>query len=537
MKKVKKEKNDKKENPKKEDKKALIKTKEKTDQPKEKLGTRFMNSIKKRWLISGTNTLLLIAILVAIVILINSIVQSLDLIPIDCTSNKQYTLTEESKERVANIEDNVNLYFIGFEESDGAVSLAKQYNKVNENIKVELIDTNERTDIAEKYEVTNDYTTIIVENGERSKMLYSSDLYTYDSNYNTVDVTEQKITSAILNVTADEIANIYFLTGYSDYSLDYSGGMYYLSYYLDDEVLNYDTLNILVTGSIPDDCDTLVITTPNKDFDELTTNEIIDYINNGGNILWLNASYAEAVELTNVNKILALYGINPFDVGYVYETDTNKMALGYASCIVENLGYTEIDTGLNRAVLLNSTKINVNTDSLEDLGVVEQDIITTTDTAYFRSNVANTSTSTDGDEAGSFTIGGIFTKTLADSNEEQETDSEESTQTDEENADDTEELTSTLVIFGDNNFISDIQITSQVNPMIFLENNKDLMLNSIAYLTDNDEDITIRKNYTSVSSFTATEAQKLTIMRIIFIVPIAIIFLGFVVWQVRRRKK
>ena len=47
------------------------------------------------------------------------------------------------------------------------------------------------------------------------------------------------------------------------------------------EELNYNTLDMLVSGAIPDDCDTLVITTPTKDFDELTTNEITKYINNG----------------------------------------------------------------------------------------------------------------------------------------------------------------------------------------------------------------------------------------------------------------
>ena len=31
---------------------------------KEKLGARFVNTIKKRWLISGTNTILLIAIFI-----------------------------------------------------------------------------------------------------------------------------------------------------------------------------------------------------------------------------------------------------------------------------------------------------------------------------------------------------------------------------------------------------------------------------------------------------------------------------------------
>ena len=487
---------------------------------KEKLGTRFINTIKKRWLISGTNTLLLIAILIAIVILINSAVQSLELTPIDCTSNKEYTLTNESKERVANIQSDVNVYFVGYDDSSTQVNLAKQYNKANDKIKIEVIDTNERTDIASKYNVTNDSKAIIIENGEKSKTLYSDDLYTYDSSYQTIDLTEEKITSSILNVTSDKIANVYFLSGYSDYSLEYSGGMYYLSSYLKDEVLNYQTLDILIKGAIPDDCDTLVITTPSKDFDELTTNEITKYINNGGKILWLNSNYAEAKDLPNVNKILALYGINPFSAGYVYETDNSRTALGYASCIVEDLGSTDIAKKLTDVVMLNATKININEDGLEDLGVTKQDIITTSSTSYFRTNVSNASSSQDGDEQGGFTLGAIFTKKISNEDE----DSENSVE-------------STLVIFGDNNFVSDVQIVSQVNPMIFLANNKDLMLNSIAYLTDNNEDITIRKDYTKSSDFMPTDEQKQNIVRIIFTVPIAIIFFGFVVWQVRRRKK
>ena len=130
----------------------------------------------------------------------------------------------------------------------------------------------------------------------------------------------------------------------------------------------------------------------------------------------------------------------------------------------------------------------------------------------------------------SIAVSPLFTKKLSNGTKENED------ETSEDNSDENA-LTSTLVIFGDNNFVSDIQITSQVNPMVFLANNKDLMLNSIAYLTNNDEDITIRKDYTKSSDFTPTDGQKLTIVRIIFIVPIAIILLGFIVWQVRRRKK
>lgn len=490
--------------------------------PKEKIGAKFLETIKKRWLISSTNTILLIAILIAIAVLINSVVQSLELTPIDCTSNKQYTITDETKNRIKEIDKQVNIYMVGYKEEDTTYTLVKQYNKACKNINVEIIDLTERTDLAAKYGLQNEYTTIVIESGEKSKVLASSDLSTYDSNYNTVDVTEEKVTSGILNVISDKIAKVYFLTGFSQYGLDNSGGMHYFSQYLDDEVLEYETLDILVKKEIPEDCNTLVITTPAKDFDDYTTNQIEKYINSGGNILWLNSSYGKQVSLTNVNKILSLYGIDPFEVGYVYETDATKIVLGYSSCILENIGNTEIDKNLNKVLLLNATKINTNPEKQEELGIEEKKIISTTDTTYFRSNISNTSNSTDGDEKGGFTLGGIYTKTIS-SNSEGEEDSK---------------IASNLVIFGDNNFISDIQVVSNVYPMILLPyDNKDLALNAIAYLTDNDAGITIRKDYNRVSSFTATEAQKGFIMEIVFAVPILIIIIGIMVWHVRRRKK
>ena len=66
--------------------------------------------------------------------------------------------------------------------------------------------------------------------------------------------------------------------------------------------------------------------------------------------------------------------------------------------------------------------------------------------------------------------------------------------------------------------------------------NKDLVLNSIAYLVDREEDITARKS-TGTVTYTATDEQDTIVRAIIFIVPLAIIIIGIIVWQVRRRKK
>lgn len=486
---------------------------------KEKFSTKFLNNVKKRWLISRTNTILLIAILVLFVIFINIVVKKIDLAPIDCTTNKEYTLTQESKSRVQNVDVPVKMYFIGYSEDDTTVNLAKQYNKVNENITIEVIDSNTRTDIVDKYHITNTEGGIVIENGEKSKIIYEEDMYTYDENYNTVDLTEENLTSGILKVTSQNIPNIYFLTGYSNYSLDKEGAMSYLATYLNNEILNYKQLNILTESKIPEDCNTLVIPTPSKDFDELTVNEITKYINNGGNILWLNASYSQSTDLKNVNKILALYGVDPFEIGYIYENDTSRKALGYASCILEDVDYSNITKNLKDVLLLNATKINVNSSKLEELNVEEEDIIKSSDTAYYRKNISNESDSTDGDEQGTFVIGAKLTKTISNGSNEGDN-----------------SLKSTLIIYGDNNFISDIQINSQVYPMVFLEDNKDVVLNSIAYLTEKEEDITIRKDYTKQSSFTATDGQKSIIMNIIFIVPLAIIVIGIIISILRRRR-
>ena len=72
--------------------------------------------------------------------------------------------------------------------------------------------------------------------------------------------------------------------------------------------------------------------------------------------------------------------------------------------------------------------------------------------------------------------------------------------------------------------------------LINLYDNKDLILNSIAYLTDRGDTIRIRKD-TGYVTYTATQKQDNIVRLIIFVVPLIIIIFGIVIWQIRRRKK
>ena len=445
--------------------------------------------------------------------------------PIDLTADKLFTLTDESKEQVKNIQDKVNIYFVGYKDDDTTLDLARQYTKANENITVEAVTSTDRPDLANKYGIESGSEGIIVENGEKYKVLSSSELYTYDSKtYESISIAEEKLTAAIKSVTTDSIPKVYFLSGYSSFTL--TNGMQYLNMYLQNEVNEVESLDVLSTGKVPDDCNTLVITTPNKDFDEIATNAITEYINKGGNILWLNAATANKVDYPNVNKILALYGVNPFEVGTIRETDTSKMVSGAPDLIMPEIQYSDVTTklyGSEGVIFINATKINVaDNDTLTSQNVTKTELIKTSENAYFRTNFAYSSDSAqEGEEKGSFLVGAQFNKKIKDANEE----------TGEK------ETTSKLIIYGENYFASDYQLTqSTQTAVVQYRQNKDLVLNSIAYLSDRSEDITVRKSTGSVT-YTATAKENRIILAIITAVPLAIIVAGIVIWRARRRKK
>ena len=513
----KKEQKDKTEKTSKKEKKSKKEKPEKTN--------KFIETIKKKWLINGTKTFLLVVIILAFFIGVSVLMQKLNLTPIDLTEDKLFTLTEESKEKVKNIDKDINIYFVGYSDDDSTLDLAKQYTKVNEKIKVEAVSSENRPDLVQKYGIETSSQGIIVEAGSRYKVLASSDLTTYDATSgSSVNVAEEKLTAAIRSVSVDEMPKVYFLNGYSSFTL--TSGMQYLNMYLQNEVNEVETLDILSTGKVPDDCTTLVIATPNKDFDDVATTAITDYINKGGNILWLNAAVAKQQDLPNVNKILALYGVQPFEIGIIRETDSSKMVSNSPDLIMPEIQYADATNKLYNSegvIFINATKINVVSDEeLENLGITQTSLVKTSENAYFRTNFENESNAAqDGEEKREFLVGAQFDKTITEANDENNT----------------KEVKSKLIIYGENYFISDYQLTqSTQTPMIAYIQNKDLVLNSIAYLSDREEDITVRKSTGSVT-YTATEQENRVILAIITAVPLLIIAAGIIVWANRRRKK
>ena len=496
---------------------------------KGKKAHKFIEIIKKKWLIDGTRTLILIAAIILVVVAINVVIQNLQLAPIDLSQEQLYTLSDEAKEKVQkqNIDKDLNIYFIGSQSGDPNVDLVKQFTKINDHIKVETVEKNKRPDLVEKYQIDDTSQGIIIEYGEKSKVLTAQDLVTFDTTTGqTISIADEKFANSIVTVTTPEVPKVYFLEGYSEFSLQ--KGMTTLSMLLANEIMEVESLNVVAKGSIPEDCDTLVITTPNKDFDDVATKAITEYINKGGNILWFNSAKTEnsKTTLTNVNKILDQYGVKPFEMGLIMETDVSKMVSGQPNLIVPEIESTTITKNIyntSGVILINPTKISIAEDNeLRNKKVESTTLLQTTKGSFFRKDITNTSLRKGADEeTNSFIVGAELVKTIEEENQDEGKPA----------------VKSELVIYGENYFISDAQLSSNTqSAAIQYAYNKNIIIDTLSYLADREEDIVARKA-TGIVTYTATQEQNNIIMMIIIGVPIAIIVLGIIVWIIRRRKK
>lgn len=482
---------------------------------------KIIEIIKKKWLKDTFLTILLIAIIFAIYFGANYGVKQLNLSDIDLTTDKIYSISESTTSKIAQIDNKVTIQLINLSDYVYLVDFANKYTQVNNNIVVEQItDLSSRPDLMNKYSLESSDSLIVIKTEEREETLTLYDLYTYDyTTYEEIDLTEEAITNAIVGVTIEDKPNIYFLEGHNYYTEDY---FYTIKNSIKSEANNVNSLNVLVKGQIPEDCDCLVITTLKEDITELERDKVIEYINKGGKLLLLTDPNIMGATLTNFKQILDVYGITISDA-ILLEQDDNKIMAGFPEFILaEILSDSPISQNLNMNMnicAIDAGKIEFkDEEALNNLGVTYQTIIQTSDSAFLRNNLEiSTAYKTNQDiDAGNSIIGALVTKTL-------------------ENG-----ANSELIIYSNAIFATDQQIPLDQSYYYYTyavatANNEDVVLNSVAYLTQRTDTITIRKNHDSVN-YTVTENQNRMILITIFIVPVLIIIVGIIVWQIRKRK-
>mgnify|MGYP004605030625 FL=1 len=89
---------------------------------------KFLEIIKNKWLIKGTTTVALVAIVIACYMLLNWGVKKLNLEDIDFTEKKLYSLSDETKNKVKELDKDITIQLINMNNYQYIKEYAEKYD-------------------------------------------------------------------------------------------------------------------------------------------------------------------------------------------------------------------------------------------------------------------------------------------------------------------------------------------------------------------------------------------------------------------------
>ena len=482
------------------------------------MGKKFIEIIKNKWLQSVELIILLFAIIICAFLAISYGIDKANITDLDFTKDKIYSISQATKDKIGNLDQEITISIYNMYEYVN--DFAYKYATLNKNIKVEELESlTDKTDWKTEFGISDSSSFIMIESETKSKLLQESDLYTYDyTTYEQIDVTEEAITNAILDVTTNVKPKICFLTGHNLYD---DGYFEYLANSLTDEANEVEFINLLTKGSVPEDCKLLVITALKEDIDQKEKDEILKYIKNGGEILLLLDSNLGNIKTPNFQKILDEYGITNSN-GFIIEGDSNKMVSGAPLYIIESINTNSelvknINMELNVCMMTSGKLTFASSEELEKKNVTLETLATTSNKAFYRTDLTSSSSSkiSSDEDASEATVAAMLTKKIDD------------------------DKTSKLIVFANTAFATNAQIPMGTYYRYAIEfcTHEDVLLHAVSYLTEREDNITIRKSDETVTTYDVTTSQLRNVLIVIIGIPIFIVILGIVIWQVRRRKK
>lgn len=363
---------------------------------------------------SGVYSTAILAAAIVLAVLLNLLVGALPkkYTEFDLSEAKMYTLGDSSKKLVQSLDQDVTVYYLCETGSEDAIltKLLDHYADESSHFRWEQKDPAIYPTFAAQYGASDVSTgSLIVVSGENNVVLDAADLYEYDySDYYTTgsaNVTfggEKQITSAIYKLTAAEETHAYYTTNHGEQALTSS-----LTEALEAQNITAQPLDLL-TSTIPDDCDLLIINDPTSDFasdglvDEIS--QLQTYLENGGRVLLTTNGYDET---PNLDAVMAQFGLAR-EAGLVVEGDSSHALYGYPYSLFPDYGTTDESTaldGVNRSthVMLSVAQgITVT----ETDGVTAESLLNTSEDTYSKLNFDTSSTTAkeDGDTDGPFSL-------------------------------------------------------------------------------------------------------------------------------------
>lgn len=487
-----------------------------------------MNNInaKKRSLKLGGYSVIVTAVVIAIVIVVNLAVR---LLPTRYTKYSTstvglYDISETSRGILSKVKDKISIYVVSDPSYTDEVTreYVAKYAGLNSNISWSTVDPAVKPGFLKEYtseSLSSQQTHLVLvnKNNGRSRVIPYTDIYYqkytqqellyYQMYYGSVPDNptyfniEQQLTSAVDYLTAEKLPTVYYITGHGETALDST-----VTGLIGAENIDLAELPLLTKGSVPDDADAVIINAATKDFTEDEIKALEAYTAKGGNVLMTSFYNSELKErnLTNLYGFAKSLGLEYKDVK-VYEGG------GKFVQSPDNILPTLVDKKYSSAIGNNTYLLMVQCNAITlaktaPEGVTLTELLTTSVLGFAKTEVTKETKSEkeEGDEEGTFVLGAMAEKTV-------------------------DGKTSKLVWLASPVLLDGRSLSYYSNISYFM-----------AILTDlceKESSVTINAKSLQIEALTVSEASaNLWGIILIAMIPLAVLVTGFVIWN-RRIKR
>jgi ABC-type uncharacterized transport system involved in gliding motility auxiliary subunit len=440
----------------------------------------------------GTNTFVLSIGVLAILVVVNYLGFTYQK-TFDLTTEKYFTLSDQTKKIVGELKTDVNV--VRFAKSGSPIfdDLLPEYHNLSSHLKFQTVDPQQKPDVAKDYGATQ-MGDVIVSSGDRKQTVEGA----AEGN-----LTEEDLTSAILKVTQNEVKTACFVTGHGEKSTADTGAHGYsiINDGLKKEGYETKDVNLVESNGVPSGCNVLAIAGPTKPFFPQEEQMVSKYIGSGGKALIMIDPQTDP----QLNDIFTAWNIN---VGNNIVVDASGigrlLGAGPQIPLVMDYGDSPITKSLQRQMTFFplARTVAIADKSKTDPTAVE--LLKTSAQSFTTPKLASqVKYDSKTDQLGPLSLGVAASGLGSD-------------------------LKARLVVIGNSDFASNSAVNGPGD-------NGDLFYNTVDWLAQQENQISIRPKTPTDRRINMTEAQEAALKWLdIFLIPGLIIVSGISIWWRRR---
>jgi len=458
------------------------------------VNTKFLQARQTRYAAyAATYILIVLGVLSTINVLANRYNKAYD-----TTSNKRYSLSDQTAKIVKGLKQDANISYFAqssrFREARDQLDL---YANLSPRVHVKYVDPDKEPNVAREAGVKN-YGTTIVQIGANKNEAAS--------------LTEEGITGAFIRDLKNTTRTVCFVTGSGEHQIDNSDRSGYSRFkeLLGKEEYTTKSINLLQNAEVPSDCTVLIVAGPNGDYVQPQVDAIKKYVEGGGRAFFLldpplKMGRSEIADNAALASLLQSWGVTP-DKNLILDMNPVGQLVGVgpqvalvssydSHAIVNDMKGTATGFPLSRSLeVKNGDKTSVTK------------LFSSSDTslATEKLNSPAVDPSDPKNKKGPLTLAAAGTYTTGKENSQ-----------------------GRFVVVGSSDWLA--------NSFIGFNGNRDLALNTMNWLSSDEDLISIRPKEQDDRRVTMTQSQ-LNYVRITsqFIFPLAVILAGVSVWWRRR---